>query len=144
MVRKKIDNRIRVLIENGVKEGHRTLFAVVGDKGRDQVNNHSLVYLICSLPVYQHSFFWNSYHLPRRIGYLPKYKRVFNARQTGFHMFFVVFLALIWGTVVWGILIIPVYRVESLYNKTTVPYTSKVCVSAIYVYELLLLHSYTY
>ncbi|RZB39566.1 N-acetyltransferase 10, partial [Asbolus verrucosus] len=37
MVRKKIDNRIRVLIENGVKLGHRTLFAVVGDKGRDQV-----------------------------------------------------------------------------------------------------------
>ncbi|XP_031340043.1 RNA cytidine acetyltransferase isoform X2 [Photinus pyralis] len=37
MVRKKIDNRIRVLIENGVKLGHRTLFVVVGDKGRDQV-----------------------------------------------------------------------------------------------------------
>lgn len=37
MVRKKIDNRIRVLIENGAKLGHRTLFAIVGDKGRDQV-----------------------------------------------------------------------------------------------------------
>ncbi|XP_017775661.1 PREDICTED: RNA cytidine acetyltransferase isoform X2 [Nicrophorus vespilloides] len=37
MVRKKIDNRIRVLIENGVKLGHRTLFVMVGDKGRDQV-----------------------------------------------------------------------------------------------------------
>lgn len=37
MVRKKIDNRIRVLIENGVKLGHRTIFAIVGDKGRDQV-----------------------------------------------------------------------------------------------------------
>ncbi|KAK5643619.1 hypothetical protein RI129_007464 [Pyrocoelia pectoralis] len=37
MVRKKIDNRVRVLIENGVKLGHRTLFVVVGDKGRDQV-----------------------------------------------------------------------------------------------------------
>ncbi|KAF5302820.1 hypothetical protein FQA39_LY02000 [Lamprigera yunnana] len=37
MVRKKIDNRIRVLIENGVELGHRTLFVVVGDKGRDQV-----------------------------------------------------------------------------------------------------------
>ncbi|XP_065209753.1 RNA cytidine acetyltransferase isoform X2 [Planococcus citri] len=37
MVRKKIDNRIRVLIENGVVIGHRTLFIVVGDKGRDQV-----------------------------------------------------------------------------------------------------------
>ncbi|KAK4885895.1 hypothetical protein RN001_002166 [Aquatica leii] len=37
MVRKKIDNRIRVLIENGVKVGHRTLFVIVGDKGRDQI-----------------------------------------------------------------------------------------------------------
>ncbi|KAJ8927127.1 hypothetical protein NQ314_020400 [Rhamnusium bicolor] len=37
MVRKKIDNRIRILIDNGVKLGHRTLFIIVGDKGRDQV-----------------------------------------------------------------------------------------------------------
>ncbi|KAI5732542.1 hypothetical protein M8J76_001496 [Diaphorina citri] len=37
MVRKKIDNRIRVLIENGVITGHRTMFVIVGDKGRDQV-----------------------------------------------------------------------------------------------------------
>lgn len=41
MVRKKIDNRVRVLIENGVKLGHRTLFVIVGDKGRDQVINLS-------------------------------------------------------------------------------------------------------
>lgn len=37
MVRKKIDNRIRTVIEEGVSKGHRTLFALVGDKGRDQV-----------------------------------------------------------------------------------------------------------
>lgn len=37
MVPKQIDNRIRVLIENGVKLGHRTLFVMVGDKGKDQV-----------------------------------------------------------------------------------------------------------
>lgn len=37
MVRKKLDNRIRVLIENGITLGHRTMFVVVGDKGRDQV-----------------------------------------------------------------------------------------------------------
>ncbi|XP_012219686.1 RNA cytidine acetyltransferase [Linepithema humile] len=37
MVRKKIDNRIRVLIENGVTLGHRTMFIVVGEKARDQV-----------------------------------------------------------------------------------------------------------
>ncbi|KZC10103.1 N-acetyltransferase 10 [Dufourea novaeangliae] len=37
MVRKKIDNRIRVLIENGVVKGHRTMFIVIGEKARDQV-----------------------------------------------------------------------------------------------------------
>uniref|UniRef100_A0AAY5KMN5 RNA cytidine acetyltransferase n=1 Tax=Esox lucius TaxID=8010 RepID=A0AAY5KMN5_ESOLU len=34
---KKIDNRIRVQIENGMAEQHRTMFVVVGDHGRDQV-----------------------------------------------------------------------------------------------------------
>ncbi|CAH3162782.1 unnamed protein product, partial [Porites evermanni] len=37
MVLKKVDNRIRVLIENGVQKRHRSLFVVVGDKGKDQV-----------------------------------------------------------------------------------------------------------
>lgn len=37
MVKKKIDNRIRILIENGMLLGHRTLVALVGDKSRDQV-----------------------------------------------------------------------------------------------------------
>ncbi|XP_045175283.1 RNA cytidine acetyltransferase-like [Mercenaria mercenaria] len=37
MVRKKIDNRIRVLIENGVAEKHRTMFVVIGDHAKDQV-----------------------------------------------------------------------------------------------------------
>ncbi|KAL5006527.1 hypothetical protein ScPMuIL_015333 [Solemya velum] len=37
MVRKKIDNRIRVLIENGVQNRHRSMFVVVGDHGRDQM-----------------------------------------------------------------------------------------------------------
>ncbi|XP_009895741.1 RNA cytidine acetyltransferase [Dryobates pubescens] len=37
MQRRKIDNRIRVLIENGVAERQRTLFVVVGDRGKDQV-----------------------------------------------------------------------------------------------------------
>ncbi|XP_074533302.1 RNA cytidine acetyltransferase [Halichoeres trimaculatus] len=36
-VRKKVDNRIRVQIENGVALQHRTIFVVVGDRGRDQV-----------------------------------------------------------------------------------------------------------
>ena len=41
MVLKKIDNRIRVVIENGVQEKHRSMFFVVGDKARDQVKHHS-------------------------------------------------------------------------------------------------------
>lgn len=38
-MKKKVDTRIRTLIENGVKMRHRTMFVVVGDKGRDQVVN---------------------------------------------------------------------------------------------------------
>ena len=38
MVRKKIDNRIRVAIENNVLFGHRSLFVIVGEKAKDQVN----------------------------------------------------------------------------------------------------------
>ena len=37
MVRVKIDNRIRVLVENGVIGGHRSMFVVVGKKARDQI-----------------------------------------------------------------------------------------------------------
>jgi len=38
-MRKKVDNRIRVMIENGIATQHRSMFVVVGDKGRDQVQN---------------------------------------------------------------------------------------------------------
>ena len=37
MARKKIDNRLRVMIETGVATGHRTMFAIVGDKAKEQV-----------------------------------------------------------------------------------------------------------
>ncbi|CAL1535363.1 unnamed protein product [Lymnaea stagnalis] len=37
MVRKKIDNRIRLMIENGVASRHRSMFVIVGDQGKDQV-----------------------------------------------------------------------------------------------------------
>lgn len=37
MVYKKIDNRIRVLMENGIIKGHRSMFIIVGPKARDQV-----------------------------------------------------------------------------------------------------------
>ncbi|XP_051822028.1 RNA cytidine acetyltransferase [Antechinus flavipes] len=37
MQRKKVDNRIRVLIENGMAQRQRSLFVLVGDRGKDQV-----------------------------------------------------------------------------------------------------------
>lgn len=46
MVKKKIDNRIRVMIENGVKLGHRTMFIIVGDKARDQVSMFGILILV--------------------------------------------------------------------------------------------------
>lgn len=39
MGRVKLDNRIRTLIERGVQCGHRSMFALVGDKARDQVRH---------------------------------------------------------------------------------------------------------
>ena len=38
-MRKKVDARIRTLIENGVALRHRSMFVVVGDAGREQVVN---------------------------------------------------------------------------------------------------------
>ena len=38
-MRKKVDARIRTLIENGVKLRHRSMFVIVGDGGREQVVN---------------------------------------------------------------------------------------------------------
>ena len=37
-MRKKVDSRIRTLVENCVKLHQRSLFVIVGDKGRDQVS----------------------------------------------------------------------------------------------------------
>ena len=54
MVRVKLDNRIRVLIENGVAKKHRSFFIIVGDKGRDQVGTYhrsnKFIYLIKGNP----------------------------------------------------------------------------------------------
>ncbi|KAL2342979.1 hypothetical protein Fmac_004264 [Flemingia macrophylla] len=38
-MRKKVDERIRTLIENGVKTRHRSMFVIIGDKSRDQIVN---------------------------------------------------------------------------------------------------------
>lgn len=39
MVKKKIDQRIRTLIENGIQTHHRSLFVIVGSHGQNQVAN---------------------------------------------------------------------------------------------------------
>ncbi|CAN1842414.1 RNA cytidine acetyltransferase 1 [Linum perenne] len=38
-MRKKVDERIRTLIENGVKLRHRSMFVIIGDKSREQIVN---------------------------------------------------------------------------------------------------------
>ena len=52
MVLKKVDNRIRVLIENGVQRRHRSLFVVVGDKGKDQVSYEIKFFLLVGSTVF--------------------------------------------------------------------------------------------
>lgn len=42
MLKRKVDNRVRILIENGVASGYRTLFVVVGDKSKDQVSFYNM------------------------------------------------------------------------------------------------------
>ena len=39
-MRKKIDDKIKTLMENGIILGHRSMFIIVGDRGRDQVYNN--------------------------------------------------------------------------------------------------------
>ena len=39
MVKKKVDPRVRGLIEDGVRKNHRSMFVLVGDYGKNQVEN---------------------------------------------------------------------------------------------------------
>ena len=39
LMRKKVDARVRTLVENGVALRHRSLFVIVGDAAREQVVN---------------------------------------------------------------------------------------------------------
>lgn len=59
MVKKKIDNRIRVMIENGVKLGHRTMFIIVGDKARDQVSFIQFINLSSNLSIFSNKLTYN-------------------------------------------------------------------------------------
>lgn len=62
MVRKKVDNRIRVMIENNVKTRMRSFFVVVGDKAKDQVRSPpksvmlDLYYFYTCCCYYMHTF----------------------------------------------------------------------------------------
>lgn len=49
MVKKKIDDRIKTLIENGVRCNHRSFFILIGDRGREQIVN--LHYLLSKTTV---------------------------------------------------------------------------------------------
>lgn len=44
MGKKKVDARLRTLIENGVKTRHRSMICIVGDKGKDQVTTLNITY----------------------------------------------------------------------------------------------------
>jgi N-acetyltransferase 10 len=37
-MKKKIDDKIKILMENGISTNERSMFIVVGDRGRDQVS----------------------------------------------------------------------------------------------------------
>ena len=43
--KKKVDSRVRTLIENGAKSHHRSLFVITGDHSKDKVVNLHYVFL---------------------------------------------------------------------------------------------------
>lgn len=61
-MRKKVDERIRTLIENGVKTRHRSMFVIIGDKSRDQAlsttTRYSVFFLILFTCLVFNPFFY--------------------------------------------------------------------------------------
>jgi len=55
-MRKKVDARLRILVENAVRSKTRSFFVIVGDRGRDQVVN--LHYMVTKLAVKKPSVLW--------------------------------------------------------------------------------------
>lgn len=55
-MRKKVDSRVRTLVENGVRTNMRSLFVIVGDRGRDQVVN--LHYMVNKISSSKPSVLW--------------------------------------------------------------------------------------
>jgi N-acetyltransferase 10 len=88
MTKKKIDQRIRTLIENNVLLGHRSFFVLIGDHGRDQVVN--LHYILSKAQVARRpSVLWCykkelgfTSHQKKRMGQLKKKKMLGNAANS--------------------------------------------------------------
>ncbi|KAF4656300.1 N-acetyltransferase 10 [Perkinsus chesapeaki] len=55
-MRKKVDSRVRIMVEQNVLRNQRSLFVVVGDNGKDQVTN--LHYLLSKLTTKKPSVLW--------------------------------------------------------------------------------------
>mmetsp|Transcript_45154 Transcript_45154/g.98178 ORF Transcript_45154/g.98178 Transcript_45154/m.98178 type:complete len:1025 (-) Transcript_45154:61-3135(-) len=55
-MRKKVDSRVRTLVENGIKSHTRAFFVIVGDQGREQVVN--LHYMISKISSRKPSVLW--------------------------------------------------------------------------------------
>lgn len=55
-MRKKVDNRVRTLVENGVQSKTRSFFVIVGDRGRDQVVN--LHYMVTKMTAKKPQVLW--------------------------------------------------------------------------------------
>lgn len=89
MAKKKIDPRIRTLIENNVHQQHRSFFVLVGDHGKDQVPN--LHYILSKSQVakrpnvlwcYKKDLGFSS-HRQKRIKQMQKMKQLGIAGQDG-------------------------------------------------------------
>lgn len=84
-MRKKVDSRIRTLVENCVKTRQRSLFVIIGDKGRDQVVN--LHYMLSKAVVKARpSVLWcykKELHLSRCAAGRPRGGGVHAARPCG-------------------------------------------------------------
>lgn len=89
MVKKKIDQRIRTLIENGVKQRFRSFFVIIGDGGKDQVVN--LHYILSKAQVAKRpNILWCykkdlgfSSHRKKRIKQMQKRKQLGIAAEGG-------------------------------------------------------------
>lgn len=80
-MKKKVDERIRYLLENAVKTRTRSFFVIVGDKGRDQVVN--LHYMLSKAQVKARpSVLW-CYNKELGMQYVPCVRKRFVLQNIG-------------------------------------------------------------